>query len=196
MSKVLAIIIFLFLILTLPVHAQTNNLQTATFAGGCFWCMEPPYDKIEGVISTTSGYTGGKVKNPSYKQVSKGKTGHVEAVEIKYNPEKVSYEKLLNVFWHNIDPTVANGQFCDVGVQYRSVIFYHNEAQKQLALESKKKIEKQLNQKVYTQIVPAQEFYPAEEYHQDYYKKNPLLYKYYRFRCGRDQRLEELWGGK
>jgi len=196
MSKILAIIISLFLILTPSANAQTNNIQTATFAGGCFWCMEPPYDKTEGVISTTSGYTGGNVKNPTYKQVSNGKTGHAEAVQIKYDADKVSYKKLLSVFWENIDPTVENRQFCDIGSQYRSAIFYHDDQQKQLALESRKQIEKQLNQKVYTQIIPVKDFYSAEEYHQDYYQKNPLLYKYYRFRCGRDQRLEELWGGK
>ncbi len=192
MSKILAIIISVFLILIPSANAQTGSIKTATFAGGCFWCMEPPYDKIEGVISTTSGYTGGNVKNPTYQQVSKGQTGHAEAVEIKYNADKVSYKKLLSVFWQNIDPTVENRQFCDIGNQYRSAIFYHDDQQKQLALDSRKQIEKQLNQKVYTQIIPVKEFYPAEEYHQDYYQKNPLLYKYYRFRCGRDQRLEEL----
>lgn len=194
MSKILAIIISVFLILTPSANAQTEKIQTATFAGGCFWCMEPPYDKIEGVISTTSGYTGGNVKNPTYKQVSKGQTGHAEAVQVKYDSSKVNYATLLDIFWKNIDPTVKNRQFCDVGNQYRSAIFYHSEEQKQLALASREKVEKQLNEKIYTQITPVKDFYPAEEYHQDYYKKNPLLYKYYRFRCGRDQRLEEIWG--
>lgn len=194
MSKILAIIISIFLILSPSANAQTDKIQTATFAGGCFWCMEPPYDKIEGVISTTSGYTGGNVKNPTYKQVSQGQTGHAEAVQIKYNNSKVNYEKLLDIFWKNIDPTVKNRQFCDVGNQYRSGIFYHTEEQKQLALASREKVEKQLNEKIYTEITPVKDFYPAEEYHQDYYEKNPLLYKYYRFRCGRDQRLKELWG--
>ncbi|WP_330203487.1 peptide-methionine (S)-S-oxide reductase MsrA [Cyanobacterium sp. Dongsha4] len=194
MSKILAIIISVFLILTPSANAQTEKIQTATFAGGCFWCMEPPYDKIEGVISTTSGYTGGNVKNPTYKQVSKGQTGHAEAVQVKYDSSKVNYATLLDIFWKNIDPTVKNRQFCDVGNQYRSAIFYHSEEQKQLALASRDKVEKQLNEKIYTQITPVKDFYPAEEYHQDYYKKNPLLYKYYRFRCGRDQRLEEIWG--
>jgi len=194
MSKILAIIISIFLILSPAANAQTDKIQTATFAGGCFWCMEPPYDKVEGVISTTSGYTGGNVKNPTYKQVSQGQTGHAEAVQVKYDSSKVNYDKLLDVFWKNIDPTVKNRQFCDVGNQYRSGIFYHSEEQKQLALASREKVEKQLNKKIYTEITPVKDFYPAEEYHQDYYKKNPLLYKYYRFRCGRDQRLKELWG--
>ncbi|WPF88467.1 peptide-methionine (S)-S-oxide reductase MsrA [Cyanobacterium aponinum AL20118] len=194
MSKILAIIISIFLILSPSANAQTDKIQTATFAGGCFWCMEPPYDKVEGVISTTSGYTGGNVKNPTYKQVSQGQTGHAEAVQVKYDSSKVNYEDLLDIFWKNIDPIVKNRQFCDVGNQYRSGIFYHSEEQKQLALASREKVEKQLNGKIYTEITPVKDFYPAEEYHQDYYKKNPLLYKYYRFRCGRDQRLKELWG--
>ncbi|PHV64127.1 peptide-methionine (S)-S-oxide reductase MsrA [Cyanobacterium aponinum] len=194
MSKILAIIISIFLILSPSANAETDKIQTATFAGGCFWCMEPPYDKVEGVISTTSGYTGGNVKNPTYKQVSQGQTGHAEAVQVKYDSSKVNYEVLLDIFWKNIDPTVKNRQFCDVGNQYRSGIFYHSEEQKQLALASREKVEKQLNGKIYTEITPVKDFYPAEEYHQDYYKKNPLLYKYYRFRCGRDQRLKELWG--
>ncbi|MBD2394000.1 peptide-methionine (S)-S-oxide reductase MsrA [Cyanobacterium aponinum UTEX 3222] len=194
MSKILAIIISIFLILSPSANAETDKIQTATFAGGCFWCMEPPYDKVEGVISTTSGYTGGNVKNPTYKQVSQGQTGHAEAVQVKYDSSKINYEYLLDIFWKNIDPTVKNRQFCDVGNQYRSGIFYHSEEQKQLALASREKVEKQLNGKIYTEITPVKDFYPAEEYHQDYYKKNPLLYKYYRFRCGRDQRLKELWG--
>ncbi|GAB4317052.1 MAG: peptide-methionine (S)-S-oxide reductase MsrA [Geminocystis sp.] len=194
MSKILAIIISIFLILSPSANAETDKIQTATFAGGCFWCMEPPYDKVEGVISTTSGYTGGNVKNPTYKQVSQGQTGHAEAVQVKYDSSKINYEYLLDIFWKNIDPTVKNRQFCDVGNQYRSGIFYHSEEQKQLALASREKVKKQLNGKIYTEITPVKDFYPAEEYHQDYYKKNPLLYKYYRFRCGRDQRLKELWG--
>ena len=193
MKKIIAIILFLFLILTPNAYAQ-SNIKTATFAGGCFWCMEPPFDQVEGVLSTTSGYTGGKVKNPTYKQVSRGKTGHAESVEIKYDASKVSYQDLLDVFWVNIDPTVQNRQFCDIGNQYRSAIFYQDEQQQKLAQASKAKIENKLNSKVYTQIVSASEFYPAEEYHQDYYQKNPLRYKYYRFGCGRDKRLAELWG--
>lgn len=191
MNKIIAIILFTFLIITPFAHAETEK---ATFAGGCFWCMESPFDKVNGVISTTSGYTGGNVKNPTYKQVSKGKTGHAESVEIEYDNNLVNYSQLLDIFWKNIDPIVENRQFCDVGNQYRSAIFYHNENQKQLALQSKEKVAKQLQKPIYTQIQAVKEFYPAEEYHQNYYEKNPLLYKYYRYRCGRDQRLTEIWG--
>lgn len=173
-----------------------DNLAVATFAGGCFWCMEPPYDKLEGVISTTSGYTGGQKTNPTYKEVSAGVTGHTEAVQIVYDPNKVSYQKLLDIFWHNIDPTTPNRQFCDKGNQYRSGIFYHDEDQKRLAEESKSVLEqnKPFKQKIVTEITVASKFYAAEEYHQDYYQKNPIRYKFYRHGCGRDDRLEELWG--
>jgi peptide-methionine (S)-S-oxide reductase len=168
----------------------------ATFAGGCFWCMEPPFDKIDGVISTTAGYTGGKKKNPTYEEVSSGSTGHAESIRVIYDPAKVSYQKLLEVFWHNIDPLARNRQFCDIGNQYRSAIFYHNEEQHRLAEASKAELEasSRFKKPIVTQIVPAGEFWPAEEYHQDYYKKNPIRYHYYRWRCGRDERLEELWG--
>jgi len=167
----------------------------ATFAGGCFWCMEPPFDKLDGVISTTSGYTGGQVKNPTYEQVSAGGTGHAEALQVVYDPAKISYAQLLEVFWRNIDPTVKDRQFCDVGNQYRTAIFYHDDEQKRLALESKQRLDKSGKLgAIQTEIVPAGAFYPAEDYHQDYYKKNPIRYKYYRWSCGRDQRLEELWG--
>jgi peptide-methionine (S)-S-oxide reductase len=166
----------------------------ATFAGGCFWCMEGPYDKLEGVVSTTSGYTGGQKKNPTYEEVSAGGTGHAEAVQIVYDPAKVSYEKLLAVFWRNIDPLARDRQFCDAGSQYRSAIFYHDETQKRLAEASKAEAQKRFKQPIATQIVPAAAFYPAEEYHQDYYQKNPVRYKLYRTGCGRDRRLEELWG--
>jgi peptide-methionine (S)-S-oxide reductase len=171
-------------------------LQKATFAGGCFWCMEPPYEKLPGVVSVTSGYTGGKKKNPTYEEVSAGGTGHAEAVLVVYDPSRVSYGKLLEVFWHNIDPTVRDRQFCDSGDQYRSAIFYHNEEQKRLALQSKTELEKNktFREPVVTEIGKALEFYPAEEYHQDYYKKNPVRYKFYRTTCGRDRRLRELWG--
>jgi len=158
--------------------------------------MEHPFDQLPGVVSVTSGYTGGHKKNPAYEEVSAGGTGHAEAVQIVYDPEKVSYKKLLDVFWHNIDPTVRDRQFCDVGNQYRSAIFYHDEEQHRLALQSKEMLEKNKPFKgpILTEIVPAGEFYPAEEYHQHYYKKNPIRYKFYRFSCGRDKRLEELWG--
>jgi len=170
------------------------DVAKATFAGGCFWCMEPPFDKLDGVISTISGYTGGTKKNPTYEQVSAGGTGHAEAVEITYDPKKITYAKLLDVFWHNVDPLTPNRQFCDGGSQYRTAIFYHDENQKRLAEESKKALSKRFKQPIVTEIVPAKEFYPAEDYHQDYYIKNPLRYKFYRYNCGRDQRLEELWG--
>ncbi|MBM3223886.1 MAG: peptide-methionine (S)-S-oxide reductase MsrA [Candidatus Tectomicrobia bacterium] len=175
---------------------EGKPVAKATFAGGCFWCMEPPFDKLDGVMSTTSGYIGGHTANPTYKEISAGHTGHTEAVEIVYDPAKVSYEKLLDVFWHNIDPTVANRQFCDHGSQYRSGIFYHDETQKRLAEASKQAIEaaKLLKAPIVTEITQASAFYPAEDYHQDYYQKNPVRYKFYRHNCGRDQRLRELWG--
>jgi peptide-methionine (S)-S-oxide reductase len=174
--------------------SKSQATATATFAGGCFWCMEPPYDEIAGVLSTISGYAGGTKKNPTYEQVTSGTTGHAEVVQITYDPNKVTYEKLLEVFWRNIDPLTANAQFCDHGSQYRSAIFYHDEAQKRLAEKSKQAVQQRFKEPVTTEIVPAREFYPAEDYHQDYYKKNPIRYKVYRYSCGRDQRLEELWG--
>ncbi len=171
-------------------------LETATFAGGCFWCMEGPFDALDGVVSTTAGYTGGEVANPSYEQVSAGGTGHAESVQVVYDPHRVSYEKLLDVFWHNIDPTVVDQQFCDHGNQYRTAIFYYNDAQKQAAEASLAALEqsKPFTAEVRTLLVKATAFYAAEEYHQDYYKKNPVRYKFYRYNCGRDQRLTELWG--
>lgn len=176
--------------------ANAEGAATATFAGGCFWCMEPPFDAIDGVFSTTSGYVGGPEKNPTYEQVSSGRTGHTEAVEIRYDPTKVSYGELLEVFWKNIDPTTANRQFCDRGPQYRSAIFFHDEEQKALAQASLSKIEESgvLDKPVVTQLIPATPFYAAEEYHQDYYKKNPVRYKLYRTGCGRDRVLKGIWG--
>ena len=170
----------------------------ATFAGGCFWCMEPPYDNLDGVISTTAGYLGGHKENPTYQEVSTGETGHTEAVQVVYDPAKVSYEKLLEVFWRNVDPTTPDGQFCDRGSQYRTGIFYHDEEQSRLAHVSKESLvrTKPFAASIVTEIVAAGKFYPAEDYHQDYYMKNPLRYKFYRFHCGRDQRLTELWGEK
>jgi peptide-methionine (S)-S-oxide reductase len=176
------------------VYAAAPQTAKATFAGGCFWCMEPPYDKLDGVLATISGYIGGKTKNPTYEEVSSGRTGHAEAVQVTYDPSKITYSNLLEVFWRNIDPLTANAQFCDHGSQYRSAIFYHDETQKRLAEESKKALSRQFREPIVTEIVPASAFYPAEDYHQDYYTKNPLRYKLYRYGCGRDQRLEELWG--
>lgn len=166
----------------------------ATFAGGCFWCMEPPYDELDGVSSTISGYAGGKKKNPTYEEVSAGTTGHTEVVQVTYDPKRITYEKLLEVFWRNIDPLTANRQFCDIGSQYRTAIFYHDENQKRLAEDTKKALGKRFKEPIVTEIVAATDFYPAEDYHQDYYIKNPLRYKYYRYSCGRDRRLEALWG--
>ncbi|HKI61745.1 MAG TPA: peptide-methionine (S)-S-oxide reductase MsrA [Mariprofundaceae bacterium] len=176
--------------------AQAAKTETAIFAGGCFWCMEHPFDVLEGVISTTSGYTGGHKKNPTYEEVSAGGTGHAESMLVLYDPDKVSYEKLLDVFWHNIDPTTANRQFCDVGNQYRPAIFYNGEKQKLAAQASLEKLKKSkpFPGDIVVEITPASTFYPAEEYHQDFYLKNPLRYKFYRYNCGRDQRLEQLWG--
>lgn len=184
------------LLLASPFVQAEEKLETAIFAGGCFWCVESDFDKVKGVKETISGFTGGKVKNPSYKQVSAGGTGHTEAVKITYDANQVSYAQLLEKFWHSIDPTTPNRQFCDHGSQYRSEIFYLNEEQKELALKSKQALEKNkpFDDPIVTQITKASEFYPAEDYHQNYYQKNPIRYKYYRFSCGRDRRVEELWG--
>ena len=170
--------------------------EIAIFAGGCFWCMEHPFDELDGVISTTSGYTGGSKDNPTYEQVSSGRTGHAESMQVIYDPSKVGYEKLLDVFWHNIDPVSTDGQFCDHGNQYRSAIFYSNDQQKQLAEASMKKWQDsgKFRQPITTEITAASTYYPAEDYHQDYYLKNPVRYKFYRYNCGRDNRLEAVWG--
>ena len=187
-----------------PAPAAAPATAKAIFAGGCFWCMEPPFDKLAGVISTTSGYTGGQKKNPTYEEVSAGVTGHTEAVQVVYDPSKVSYRQLLEVFWKNIDPVTRDRQFCDGGSQYRSGVFWLDEEQKKLAEESKALLSKGaafgpakpvgFKGGVVTEITKAAEFWPAEEYHQDYYKKNPVRYSYYRSGCGRDARLKELWG--
>ena len=172
--------------------------EKATFAGGCFWCMEQPFDKLPGVISTTSGYMGGQTANPTYPEVSAGTTGHAEVVQVVFDPSKVSYEKLLEVFWVNIDPTVRDRQFCDAGTQYRSAIFTHSDAQRRAAEASKAQLErtKPFRAAIVTPVQPAATFYPAEDYHQDYYVKNPVRYKFYRNGCGRDARLRELWGDR
>jgi len=177
-----------------PAHAQQT--EKAIFAAGCFWCTEEALEKVPGVISAVSGYTGGTVKNPTYEQVSSGRTGHAEAVEVTFDPKKVSYEQLLDVFWVNHDPTVTNRQFCDSGTQYRPAIFYLSDEQKRLADASKAKWEKMkpFKQPILTEITKAGPFYPAEDYHQDYYKKNPLQYRFYVSGCGRYQRLDSLWG--
>lgn len=172
------------------------HLAKATFAGGCFWCMEPPFDQLDGVVATISGYIGGTKEMPTYEEVSAGRTGHTEAVEVAYDPAKVSYEKLLEVFWRNIDPLTVDAQFCDHGSQYRTGIFTHDEEQKRLAEASKAALAAsgRFKRPIVTEIAKATAFWPAEEYHQDYYLKNPVRYKLYRYNCGRDRRLEELWG--
>ena len=181
-----------------PAPAPKAGTAVATFAGGCFWCMEPPYDKLPGVIATTSGYMGGKKKYPTYEEVSAGITGHTEVVQVLYDPAKVSYAKLLEVFWVNIDPTVEDRQFCDTGSQYRTAIFVHSPEQRKAAEASKASIAstKTFAEPIVTPVTDAGEFWAAEEYHQDYYRKNPARYNYYRTGCGRDARLKKLWGAK
>ncbi|MCK5002164.1 MAG: peptide-methionine (S)-S-oxide reductase MsrA [Gammaproteobacteria bacterium] len=203
MKKLLLNFIYFYTLVNTPgIYAAEDTAKdspaTATFAGGCFWCMEPPFDKLNGVLSTTSGYTDGQKINPGYKEVSAGGTGHTEAIQIKYDPSIISYKKLLTVFWKNIDPTTKDAQFCDHGSQYRSGIYYHNEAQRKAAEASLKVLQqdKPFKQAIVTELDRASTFYPAEEYHQDYYQKNPIRYKYYRYSCGRDQRLEQLWREK
>jgi len=187
---------WLVLALTLVAASVQAQQGKAIFAAGCFWCTEEAFEKVPGVVSAVSGYTGGTVKNPSYEQVSSGRTGHAEAVEVTFDPAKVTYEQLLDVFWVNHDPTVSNRQFCDSGSQYRPAIFYLNDEQKRLAEASKAKWEKMkpFKQPILTEITKAGPFYPAEDYHQDYYKKNPLQYRFYVTGCGRYQRLDSLWG--
>ncbi|HEV8178126.1 MAG TPA: peptide-methionine (S)-S-oxide reductase MsrA [Gemmatimonadales bacterium] len=181
---------------TMRPAGPADSLAKATFAGGCFWCVEEAFDKVAGVTSVTSGYTGGNGKNPTYDEVSGGGTGHAEAVEVVYDPGKVGYAKLLDVFWHNIDPLTPNAQFCDHGSQYRSAVFYHTDEQRQLAGASKQELERsgRFKQPIVTEIVKASTFYPAEEYHQDYHRKNPVRYKFYKWNCGRVARLKEVWG--
>ena len=174
--------------------ASAQQLQKAVFAGGCFWCVESDFDKVPGVVSTVSGYTGGKTADPNYRQVTAGGTGHYEAVEITYDPAKVTYEALLTAFWHSVDPTDDGGQFCDRGQSYETAVFVANEKERRLAEASKAAAQKQLDRPIVTPILPAGPFFVAEDYHQDYYKNNPLRYRYYRFRCGRNSRVEEVWG--
>jgi peptide-methionine (S)-S-oxide reductase len=178
-----------------PVAAQ-GKVESAVFAAGCFWCVEEAFDKVEGVVETISGYSGGKVPNPTYEQVSRGGTGHTEVVEVRYDPAKVDYRKLLDTFWKNVDPVDAGGQFCDRGDSYRSAIFVGSEEERRLAEETKREVAKTLGQPVATEIVPEAPFYAAEGYHQNYYQTNPLPYRYYKWRCGREARLEALRGQK
>jgi peptide-methionine (S)-S-oxide reductase len=185
----------LAILLALPLLLSVSPAprELATFAGGCFWCMEHPFDSLPGVISVTSGYAGGTVQKPTYEEVSAGGTGHRESVQVTYDPTRITYANLVDVFWHNVDPTDDSGQFCDKGSQYRSAIFYHNDAQRRIAEESKIAVEKRVGH-VATDILPASRFWPAEAYHQHYYKKNPVRYHFYRFNCGRDARLAAVWG--
>jgi len=189
--------VFLFVLgLSAATLAHSQTLSTAIFAGGCFWCMEEAFEKVPGVVSVVSGYTDGRTKNPSYEMVSSGTTGHAEAIEVKFDPSKISYEKLLDVFWINHDPTYTDRQFCDHGSQYRPGIFWQDEEQRRLAEASRAKYEKlkEFKQPIVTPITKATQFWPAEEYHQDYYKKNPVRYNFYSNGCGRYSRLNELWG--
>ena len=190
------IVFILILLLTAVQGHSQQTLATATFAAGCFWCLEEAMEKVPGVVSAVSGYTDGRTKKPSYEMVSSGTTGHTEAVEVKFDPAKVSYEKLLDAFWLNHDPTVIDRQFCDGGTQYRPGIYWHDEEQKRLAEASKAKYQKlkEFRQPIVTPIVKASQFWPAEDYHQDYYKKNPVRYNFYTNGCGRYSRLNELWG--
>lgn len=185
-------LIFVFALLFTPA---VGHAATAIFAGGCFWCMEPPFDVLEGVSETTSGYTGGRTDNPTYEDVSYSDTGHREAVQVRYDPAKVSYAELLAVFWRNIDPFDDDGQFCDKGDSYRSAVFYANSDEQRLAEASKAAHETHFGRAVVTELLSARRFYPAEDYHQNYYLENPWRYKYYRYGCGRDRRLEAIWGG-
>ena len=183
------------LALSLFVHTgSAQQLEKAVFAGGCFWCVESDFDKVPGVVSTVSGYTGGKTKDPTYRQVTAGGTGHYEAVEITYDPAKVSYETLLIAFWRSVDPTDGGGQFCDRGQSYETAVFVANEKERSLAETSKKAAQEIVDKPIVTPILAAAPFYAAEDYHQDYYKNNPLRYRYYRFSCGRDRRVKEIWG--
>lgn len=196
-SKLVLLAVFVASIFSAPGYAEEEGKTArAIFAGGCFWCVESDFDKLPGVLKTTSGYTGGNTDNPNYKQVTYGNTGHYEAVEIVYDPKKVSYEKLLYHFWRTVDPTDDTGQFCDKGHSYKTAIFAVTPEQLKLAQDSKAELEKakKLKKPIVTKIVEASKFYNAEDYHQDYYKKNPLRYKYYRFSCRRDARLKQLWG--
>jgi len=181
-------------VLAASVPASAQDLKTAVFAGGCFWCMEPPFDELEGVLSTTSGYTGGHAENPTYQQVTYGDTGHLEAVKVTYDADKVDYATLLDVYWRNIDPFDNLGQFCDKGSSYRAAIFVGDDDEMALAERTKRELEEKLGARFVTRILPRSAFYDAEDYHQDYYLENPIRYKYYRFRCRRDARLDEVWG--
>ncbi|MCY4489362.1 MAG: peptide-methionine (S)-S-oxide reductase MsrA [Deltaproteobacteria bacterium] len=192
MKRTMLTVAVAFLLLAHAAGAQ--QLQKAVFAGGCFWCVESDFDKVPGVVSTVSGYSGGKTADPTYRQVTRGGTGHYEVVEITYDPAKVSYDALLTVFWHSVDPTDDGGQFCDRGQSYETAVFVANDEERRLAEASKAAAQKQLDRPIVTPILPAGPFFAAEDYHQDYYKKNPVRYRYYRFSCGRNSRVKDVWG--
>jgi peptide-methionine (S)-S-oxide reductase len=196
MKKTLILLCANFLLLITGFAMAQTTTKIATFAGGCFWCMHGEFANIPGVSKVVSGYTGGNTKNPTYEQVSRGETGHVEAIEVTYDPSKVTFEKLLEIFWKNIDPLDEYGQFCDKGSQYRAGIFYHDDEQRKLAELSKAKVKTMFKQDIATIIAPASQFYPAEDYHQEYYIKDKTRYKLYRLGCGRDARIKELWHDK
>ncbi|GHB05073.1 peptide-methionine (S)-S-oxide reductase MsrA [Modicisalibacter luteus] len=197
MTSILTLGWTILALIPLPAQAQdTTETANATFAGGCFWCVEEAYDEIKGVQRTVSGYTGGEETSPSYEQVARGATGHAEAVRVEYDPSQVDYATLLEAFWHNIDPFAEDRQFCDAGRQYRSAIFYHDEQQKHLAEKTRSELEQRFGRDIATRIAPAGKFWVAEEYHQDYYEKNPVRYRFYKAGCGRTERLEEIWGNQ
>ncbi len=199
MKELMTVMTGCILLVTIScVYGKDGKAEVATFAGGCFWCMEPAFDTLAGVILTTVGYTGGEERNPAYEEVAFGRTGHAEAIQVVFDPSMISYSELLDVFWRNIDPTQVDGQFADRGRQYRTAIFYHSEEQKRLAEASKEALKSsgRFDREIITEIVPANDFYKAEEYHQDYYKKNPVRYEVYKYGLGRDQFMEKLWGGK
>ncbi|MCF6807014.1 peptide-methionine (S)-S-oxide reductase MsrA [Thiotrichales bacterium 19S9-12] len=196
------IIIYFIILLFSPLMLYAKNIEKAIFSGGCFWCLEADFNHLKenlndgGILKITPGYDGGSIKHPTYELVSQGKTNYREAVEVKFNPQIISYETLVKFFFQHIDPTVKDKQFCDIGKQYASAIYYTNKKQKQIATAILNEVKKKLAQKIYTEIIPSTKFNPAEEYHQQYYKKNPIRYNYYRWRCGRDQRIEAIWGSR
>jgi peptide-methionine (S)-S-oxide reductase len=194
MARKLLVVAAVFFFSVVSDDLKAQQARIATFAGGCFWCVESDFDKVPGVVETISGYTGGSLPNPTYEQVSAGGSGHREAVQVAYDPSVISYADLLTVFWHSVDPTDADGQFCDQGESYRTAIFIGDDDERRLAEASKRAAEQALGREVATSIEAAGPFFPAEGYHQDYYRKNPLRYQYYRWSCGRNQRIKELWG--
>ncbi|UYG05196.1 peptide-methionine (S)-S-oxide reductase MsrA [Halomonas sp. LR3S48] len=198
MTRIRSVLLYGPMLLALPFGTAMANEETASavFGGGCFWCVEEAFDKVDGVVSTTSGFSGGHVENPSYEQVVDGNTGHVEVVKVEYDPAEVDYAELLDVFWRNIDPFAVDRQFCDAGEAYRSVIYYGSDEEQALAEATRDELAERFDREIATEITPFEAFYPAEEYHQDYYRKNPVRYNYYKSACGRERRLKEVWGNE